>query len=31
MQEASKRANEAVVELASVVEGKLMSIDLKHV
>ena len=31
MQEASKRANEAVVELANVVEGKLMSIDLKHV
>jgi hypothetical protein len=30
MQEASKRANEAVVELANVLEGKLMSIDMKQ-
>jgi hypothetical protein len=30
MQEASKRANEAVVELANVLEGKLMSVDMKR-
>jgi len=30
MQEASKRANEAVVELANVLEGKLMSIDMRQ-
>jgi hypothetical protein len=29
MHEASRRANEAVVELASVLEGKLMSVDLR--
>ncbi|RYE01704.1 MAG: hypothetical protein EOP50_01545 [Sphingobacteriales bacterium] len=29
LNEASKRANEAVVELASVLEGKLMSVDLR--
>ncbi|RYZ24335.1 MAG: hypothetical protein EOO16_01215 [Chitinophagaceae bacterium] len=29
LHEASKRANEAVVELASVLEGKLMSVDLR--
>ena len=30
MQEASKRANDAVVELANVLEGKLMSIDMRR-
>ena len=30
MQDASKRANQAVVELANVLEGKLMSIDMKQ-
>jgi hypothetical protein len=30
LHEASRRANEAVVELASVLEGKLMSIDLRN-
>lgn len=29
LNEASRRANEAVVELASVLEGKLMSIDMR--
>ncbi|RYY85941.1 MAG: hypothetical protein EOO15_15730 [Chitinophagaceae bacterium] len=29
LNEASKRANEAVVELASVLEGKLMTVDLR--
>lgn len=30
MQDASKRANQAVVELANVLEGKLMTIDMKQ-
>ncbi|RYY40189.1 MAG: hypothetical protein EOO08_07590 [Chitinophagaceae bacterium] len=29
LNEASKRANEAVVELASVLEGKLMTVDMR--
>lgn len=29
LNEASRRANEAVIELANVLEGKLMSIDMK--
>jgi hypothetical protein len=30
LHEASKRANEAVIELASVLEGKLISIDFRN-
>ncbi|GAA4322147.1 hypothetical protein [Flaviaesturariibacter amylovorans] len=30
LNEASRRANEAVVELASVLQGKLMSVDMRN-